>query len=139
MGLFTPEQTEKFLSAGYFALPVPFFYEWHINGGLILPFVVAPLCSSLKTIGAGTGATVGKLLGMDRAMKSGLGSSLIKLPNGGLVGAIVAVNAVGDIIDPDTGKIVAGPRGEQKGSKMLKRLRDVRLLRIGEPLPSNDH
>lgn len=51
LGIFTPEQMEKFSSAGYFALPVPFFYEWHISWGLILPFVVASLCSSLKTIG----------------------------------------------------------------------------------------
>ena len=51
LGIFTPEQTEKFLSADFFALPVPVLYEWHINWGLILPFVVASLCSSLKTIG----------------------------------------------------------------------------------------
>ena len=43
-------------------------------------------------------------------MKAGLGSYSITLPNGLTVGAIVAVNAVGDIIDPDTGKVVAGVR-----------------------------
>jgi L-aminopeptidase/D-esterase-like protein len=62
------------------------------------------------TIGAGAGATVGKTGGANRSMKSGLGSYSITLPNGLTVGAIVAVNAVGDIIDPDTGKIVAGVR-----------------------------
>lgn len=67
-------------------------------------------------VGAGTGATVGKLLGMKRAIKSGLGSSLIKLPDGGLVGALVAVNAVGDIIAPGSGNILAGIRGDQKGT-----------------------
>ncbi len=62
------------------------------------------------TIGAGAGATVGKSGGPNRAMKAGLGSYAVTLANGLSVGAIVAVNAVGDIIDPDTGKIVAGVR-----------------------------
>jgi L-aminopeptidase/D-esterase-like protein len=47
---------------------------------------------------------------MGRAMKAGVGSAAIALPNGLVVGAIVAVNAVGDIVDPATGKIVAGVR-----------------------------
>jgi L-aminopeptidase/D-esterase-like protein len=62
------------------------------------------------SIGAGAGATVGKSGGPNRSMKAGLGSYAIRLPNGLVVGAIVAVNAVGDIIDPDTGKVVAGVR-----------------------------
>jgi L-aminopeptidase/D-esterase-like protein len=62
------------------------------------------------SLGAGAGATVGKLLGADRAMKGGVGSAAIALPNGLIVAALVAVNAVGDIVDPDTGKIVAGVR-----------------------------
>ena len=62
------------------------------------------------TVGAGAGATVGKTGGQGRSMKAGLGSYSITLPNGLSVGAIVAVNAVGDIIDPDTGRIVAGVR-----------------------------
>ncbi|HYT74263.1 MAG TPA: hypothetical protein VEL79_05915, partial [Vicinamibacterales bacterium] len=44
-------------------------------------------------------------------MKAGIGSAAIKLPNGLVVAAIVAVNAVGDIIDPWTGQVVAGARG----------------------------
>src|SRR5438105_6428279 len=60
-------------------------------------------------VGAGAGATVGKLFGMSRAMKSGIGTSAIKL-DGLTVGAIVAVNAVGDVFDPATGKIIAGAR-----------------------------
>jgi L-aminopeptidase/D-esterase-like protein len=62
------------------------------------------------TIGAGAGATVGKTGGSGRSMKGGLGSYSITMSNGLVVGAIVAVNGVGDIIDPDTGKIVAGVR-----------------------------
>ena len=73
-------------------------------------------------VGAGAGATVGKM-GMGRAMKSGLGSASITMPNGLVVAAIVAVNAVGDIVDPSTGKTVAGIRSEDG-----KSLADVRLL-----------
>jgi len=62
------------------------------------------------TIGAGAGATVGKTGGPGRAMKAGVGSYSITLANGLSVGAIVAVNAVGDIIDPDTGTVIAGAR-----------------------------
>jgi L-aminopeptidase/D-esterase-like protein len=61
-------------------------------------------------VGAGAGATVGKLLGPGRAMKGGLGSAAITLPDGLVVAALMAVNAVGDIVDPKTGRIVAGVR-----------------------------
>lgn len=63
-------------------------------------------------VGAGTGATVGKLAGMKRAMKGGLGSASRRLPNGLVVGAIVAVNAVGEVRSPLTGKILAGARDD---------------------------
>jgi L-aminopeptidase/D-esterase-like protein len=62
------------------------------------------------SVGAGTGATVGKLLGMKQAMKSGIGSYTVSLPNGVLVSSLVAVNAFGDVRDPANGKIVAGAR-----------------------------
>ena len=58
-------------------------------------------------VGAGAGATVGKLLG-NKPMKGGIGSTSIKLPNGIVVAAIVAVNCVGDVHDPSTGQIIAG-------------------------------
>jgi len=61
-------------------------------------------------VGAGTGATVGKLFGMERAMKSGLGTYTVSLSDGVVVSAIAAVNAVGDVIDPATAKIMAGAR-----------------------------
>jgi len=64
------------------------------------------------SIGAGAGATVGKLAGMDRAMKGGIGTASIQLPGGVVVAAIVAVNAVGDVVDPATGQVVAGIRNE---------------------------
>ncbi len=61
-------------------------------------------------VGAGTGATVGKLFGMRQAMKSGIGSGLVELRAGVLVAALVAVNAFGDVRDPATGKLIAGAR-----------------------------
>ncbi|ATF13117.1 peptidase S58 family protein [Brevibacillus brevis X23] len=64
-------------------------------------------------VGAGTGATVGKLNGFGNAMKSGLGTASVILPNGLVIGAIVAVNAVGHVVDPQSGTIIAGPRDEQ--------------------------
>lgn len=68
-------------------------------------------------VGAGAGATVGKLYGGKRAMKAGIGTASIKLA-GLTVGAIVAVNAVGDIVDPMTGLPIAGARTED-GKKLL--------------------
>lgn len=62
------------------------------------------------SVGAGTGATVGKALGMKQAMKGGIGSFTVTLPGGVLVASLVAVNAFGDVRDPATGKIVAGAR-----------------------------
>ena len=61
-------------------------------------------------VGAGTGATIGKLFGMTRAMKGGIGSYTVTLSGGVLVAALVAVNALGDVRDPATGKTVAGAR-----------------------------
>jgi L-aminopeptidase/D-esterase-like protein len=74
-------------------------------------------------VGAGAGATVGKSLGSARAMKGGVGSASIELPNGLIVAALMAVNAVGDVIDPSTGRVVAGVRSEDGSS-----LADARLL-----------
>jgi len=64
-------------------------------------------------VGAGTGATVGKVYGMNRAMKSGLGTATVELEeryDGVLVSALAVVNAFGDVRDPATGEIIAGAR-----------------------------
>jgi L-aminopeptidase/D-esterase-like protein len=62
-------------------------------------------------VGAGAGATVGKLFGYKLAMKGGFGTASILIGDTGvIVGAMVAVNAVGDVIEPNTGKILAGAR-----------------------------
>ncbi len=66
-------------------------------------------------VGAGTGATVGKILGPGQAMKSGLGTASLEIGAGVVVGAIVAVNALGDVVDPASGAIIAGARAVQVG------------------------
>jgi L-aminopeptidase/D-esterase-like protein len=73
-------------------------------------------------VGAGAGATVGKLTG-GRPMKAGIGSAAVVLADGLAIGALVAVNAVGDIVDPATGRVVAGVRSEDG-----RELADVRRL-----------
>ncbi len=70
-------------------------------------------------VGAGTGATVGKLFGLARAMKGGVGSYTVTLPGGVLVSALVAVNALGDVRDPATGKIVAGARTDHLSREFI--------------------
>ncbi len=61
-------------------------------------------------VGVGAGATVGKILGMEFAMDSGVGMASETLPGEVVVGALVVVNALGDVVNPETGKIVAGAR-----------------------------
>ena len=63
-------------------------------------------------VGAGAGATIGKTGGPGLAMKGGVGSAAVTGPGGLVVAALVAVNAVGDVIDPATGQVVAGVRTE---------------------------
>jgi len=66
------------------------------------------------SVGAGTGATVGKALGLKSAVKGGIGTASERLADGTVVGAIVAVNAFGDIVDYATGEVIAGPRRPDK-------------------------
>jgi L-aminopeptidase/D-esterase-like protein len=94
--------------------------------------------------GAGMGATVGKILGMGGAMKSGLGTASVRLGRGVYVGAIVAVNPFGDVIDPSSGNILAGARPAHAGPvriggqgrfadtlKVMKSLAGRTILRFG--------
>jgi len=81
------------------------------------------------SVGAGTGATLGKLGGMERAMKGGVGSAAIVMPDGVIIAALVVVNPVGDVIDPATGKIVAGVRAEGRTGFADARV----MMRSGAP------
>jgi L-aminopeptidase/D-esterase-like protein len=76
------------------------------------------------SVGAGTGATVGKVLGIERATKGGLGTSSLRLGDL-IVAALAVVNSFGDVIDPHSGRVVAGPR---EGNRLLS---TMELLRGG--------
>lgn len=69
------------------------------------------------SVGAGTGARVGSMFGGGFAMKGGIGTASVKLSGGVVVGALVAVNAYGDVVDPDTGAIIAGARKPPAGKE----------------------
>lgn len=67
------------------------------------------------SVGAGTGATIAKLLGPERALKGGVGTASLSGPRGITVGALAVVNCIGSVVDPATGMLVAGPRGDAAG------------------------
>ncbi len=72
------------------------------------------------SVGAGTGATVGKVLGVDHAMKGGIGSWAMTLPGGVKVGALTVVNAWGDVLDPETRQVLVGTRTTAKGHEFAE-------------------
>ena len=82
-------------------------------------------------VGAGAGAVVGKVFGIQHAMKGGVGTASVSV-DGVTVGALIACNALGDVIDPDTGQVMAGARTDDG-----RALRDTRraLLRGQPPQP----
>ena len=91
------------------------------------------------SVGAGAGATVGKF-GGGRSMKAGIGSAAVTLPNGLIVAALVAVNAVGDIIDPSTGKTIAGVRNADGTlADVRKILKSGTNLQAPRPGAEHDH
>lgn len=83
-------------------------------------------------VGAGTGATIGKLHGRARAMKGGTGAAAGTAGRAS-VGAVVAVNAVGDVRDPETGRLVAGTRDAPDGRRLID---TARALAEGAPEPA---
>ncbi len=80
------------------------------------------------SLGAGTGASVGKLLGIKHATKGGLGTSFLEGPEGLRVGALAVVNALGDVVDPATGEILAGARTTPDSREFAD---SIHLLRQG--------
>lgn len=98
-------------------------FDLNFNRSLTLPdeamgYLAAATAGSAPVaqgnVGAGTGATCGKLLGFDRAMKSGLGSAGRQIA-GITVAAVVAINPLGNVVDQDTGQVVAGARSIDGG------------------------
>jgi len=92
------------------------------------------------SVGVGTGATVGKLFGIERAMKGGVGTSSVQGPKGLIVGGIVVVNAFGDVLDPVSNQILAGARKSRESgefansSEWMKK--GVTRGQFGKVLPS---
>jgi len=90
-------------------------------------------------VGAGAGASVGKLHRIERAMRGGVGSASARVADV-VVGALVAVNAVGDVRDPDTGALVAGTRDAPGGRRLIDTARALRaggaLGRFATPAPA---
>lgn len=101
-------------------VPAAILYDLGVGDPKIRPTAESgyKACQSATTgkvaegnVGAGAGATVGKMFGQQSAMKSGIGTASVRVGKTGIVvAAIVAVNAVGDVVDPKTGKIIAGAR-----------------------------
>ena len=83
-------------------------------------------------VGAGAGASVGKIFGIERAMKGGIGSASVTV-DGVTVGAIVACNSLGDVIDPGTGRVVAGARTKD-GKALLDSRRAILQGEAPRPL-----
>jgi L-aminopeptidase/D-esterase-like protein len=116
-------------------VPAAILYDLEIGDPKIRPTAESgyKACQAATTervpegnVGAGAGAAIGKMFGMKQAMKSGLGSASIRVGDTGIVvGAIVAVNAVGDVIDPKTGKIIAGARNAD-GSGFMDSMARIR-------------
>lgn len=84
-------------------------------------------------VGAGTGATVGKLFGMQQAMKSGVGSASLTLGSGVMVAALVVVNGVGDVIDPAVNKIIAGARVSATSREFIDSAAALRHASVASP------
>src|SRR5580704_620841 len=116
-------------------VPAAILYDLEIGDPKIRPTAESgyKACQAATTervpegnVGAGAGAAIGKMFGMKQAMKSGLGTASIRVGDTGLVvGAIVAVIAVGDDIDPKTGKIIAGARNAD-GSGFMDSMARIR-------------
>ena len=121
-------------------VPAAILFDLWVGDASIRPDAAAgyAACEAASTepvaegnVGAGSGATVGKLFGLQRAMRGGIGCASVTV--GGItVGALVAVNAIGDVIDPSTGQTVAGARTAD-GSALLGTMRA--LLRGDLPVP----
>jgi L-aminopeptidase/D-esterase-like protein len=89
------------------------------------------------SVGAGAGATIGKFGGAGRPMKGGIGTAAAVMPGGLIVSALVAANAAGDIIDPDTGQVVAGVR--TAGGQLADLRRIIRSGQMLQPPRPGEH
>jgi L-aminopeptidase/D-esterase-like protein len=108
-------------------VPGAFLFDLNVGDGSVRPTRemgyaaaarAAPGSVEEGSVGAGTGASVGKIYGLARAMRGGIGTASARV-DGATVGALVAVNAVGDVRDPDTGALLAGARDSADGRRLI--------------------
>lgn len=161
-GLATATGVEQFLRERYvkklgadaknepiaFAVPAAIIYDLHPELG---DWTIAPTADSGYQAclaaaggpvqegnhGVGAGVTVGKMFGMKQAMKSGIGTSSIRVGDTGVVvGAIAAVNALGDVVNPRNGQVIAGARTED-GKSFQNEMQQLRSGRGVRPFESN--
>jgi L-aminopeptidase/D-esterase-like protein len=108
------------------SVPTAVIFDLGIGNGKVRPTpeMAYKACLSASSspiqegsVGAGTGATIGKLLGIRTATKGGIGSVSYNLGNGSILGVLVVVNAFGDVLDPKSGEIIAGVRNSQDGNE----------------------
>jgi L-aminopeptidase/D-esterase-like protein len=88
-------------------------------------------------VGAGAGATVGKLFGLQRAMKGGIASASVRV-GPWVVGALVACNAVGDVLDPQSGRVIAGARTEDGTALLDTQQALLQGVASNRPLPGTN-
>ncbi|WP_420850220.1 P1 family peptidase [Ramlibacter algicola] len=119
-------------------VPAAVLFDLHVGDASIRPDAAAgeAACEAASAqppaegcVGAGTGAVVGKVFGLDLAMKGGIGTASVRA-GGFTVGALVACNAVGDVLDPETGTLLAGARTPDG-----RALRDTRTALLAGEAP----
>ncbi|HEY7535485.1 MAG TPA: P1 family peptidase [Thermodesulfobacteriota bacterium] len=110
------------------SVPTAVVFDLGIGNGNVRPdnFMGYSACLNASSsppeegsIGAGTGATIGKLLGIKHSTKGGIGTTSFNLGNDIMIGVLVVVNAFGDILDPQNGAILAGVRNSPGGKEFL--------------------
>ena len=120
-------------------VPAAVLFDLHVGDMRVRPDAAAgyAACAAASrqppaegNVGAGAGASVGKLFGMPLAMKGGIGTASVRV-GGVTVGALIACNAVGDVIDPATGRPLAGARSDDGQS-----LRDTQRSLLAGDLPA---
>jgi L-aminopeptidase/D-esterase-like protein len=94
-------------------------------------------CMDEGSIGAGTGATVGKCLGLEHATKGGLGMATVSLGGEVVVSALIVVNAWGDVLNPTSGDVLAGPR-DLEGRGFMRTADLLKARRMRRPFPTSN-
>ena len=119
-------------------VPAACIFDFSIGSAVVRPDArsgyaaceAASMSIAEGSVGAGAGATVAKASGIERALKGGIGAAAEQTTSGITVGALVAVNAWGEVVDPESGRVVAGPRADILGEFTST----LDLLRANPPL-----